>query len=64
MIIACYAPDHHRNSAMKHGMVGVIGLVVVDIIFAIPSIQLMNDLVKAIDAYKPFSQYAEVQAQI
>ncbi len=49
MMVACFAPDHHRQTAMKHGMIGVVGIIVVDVIFAIPSIQWINRYVEYIN---------------
>ena len=46
MIAATFMPDHHRNGAMKHSMIAVIAILIVDVVFAIPSISWIIDFSK------------------
>ena len=43
MIAATSMKEHSRDSIMHHKMIAIIGLLIIDVVFAIPSFQWVNN---------------------
>lgn len=49
MVIVYRVQEHHRQSILKHKTIAIILLIIIDIVFAIPSIQFTIEFTSYLD---------------